>query len=104
ASAILNHSGIRVQIARNGLQCLQLLDTVQPTCIVTDLSMPEMDGWEMLAELRANPQTKHIPVIAVTAYYSADLAHDALKAGFDAYFPKPISPRTFVENLENILR
>ena len=99
ASAILAHYGVQVIIAHNGRECLELLDTVHPTIIITDLAMPEMDGWEMLRQLRNNEVTCDIPVVALTAYHSADVAYDANRAGFDAYFPKPISPFDFVANL-----
>lgn len=102
-STILEHSGIKVELANNGLECLELMKSSLPTLIVTDLSMPEMDGWEMLKQLRNNPATKSIPVVAVTAYYSADVAQDAINAGFDGYFTKPVDPTHFVENLETII-
>ena len=103
ASAILNHYGIEVHVVQNGRQCLTLLEDIKPTAVLTDLSMPEMDGWETLEQIRANAETANLPVIAVTAYHSVDVAHDAMKAGFDAYFAKPLSPQTFVDELTRIL-
>lgn len=102
-SKILNYHGIEVMVAHNGKECLRLLEHVQPTFVVTDLSMPEMDGWETLNAIRANPNTQMIPVVAMTAYHSSDVAEQALNAGFDAFFPKPISPKYFVENLAKLL-
>ena len=98
-SAILEFHGVNVKVAKNGIECLKLLEDFNPTMIITDLSMPEMDGWEMLSQIRSNELTSHIPVIAVTAYTSVDVAYDAVNAGFDAYIPKPLSPRTFIEHL-----
>lgn len=103
-SAILTHYGADVKVAINGKECLKLLEDIQPTMIITDLAMPEMDGWEMLTQIRANDTTSHIPVVAVTAYDSVDVAHDATNAGFDAYMAKPLSPRNFVENLVQIVQ
>lgn len=103
ASAILAHYGVNVIVANNGKECLKLLDTVQPTMIITDLAMPEMDGWEMLRQLRENDATYDIPVVAITAYDSVDVAYDADRAGFDAYFPKPISPYDFVDSLVELV-
>ena len=103
ATIILEHSGIEVHVAHDGNECLQLLETVQPTLIVTDLAMPEMDGWQMLAAIRTNPVTAEIPVVAVSAYYSSDLEIDARNAGFNACFSKPVSPRDFVNQLDAIL-
>lgn len=103
ATIILEHDGIEVYVAHDGKECLQLLESVQPTLIVTDLAMPEMDGWQMLNALRANPATADIPVVAVSAYFSSDLELDALNAGFSACFAKPVSPRNFVSQLDTIL-
>jgi CheY-like chemotaxis protein len=100
---ILNFHGIHVHVAHNGSECLEMLNHIKPTLIVTDLAMPGMDGWEMLAAIRSNPETKHIPVVAVTAYDSVDVAREAKGAGFDAYFSKPVNPKSFVENLAKLI-
>ena len=102
-SKILSFYGIEVHVAHNGLECLELLHQVSPTLIVTDLAMPEMDGWQTLDAIRANPQTARIPVVAITAYHSANVADDAENAGFDACFSKPIDPKTFVQRLAKIV-
>lgn len=101
-SKILSHHGIEVYHARNGQECLELLAHVAPALIITDLAMPGMDGWQTLAAVRADPHTAHIPVVAVTAYHSVDVAHDARAAGFDGFFAKPVDPRLFVEQLRAI--
>ncbi len=102
-SKILEYYGIEVHISKNGNECLKLLEQLLPTLIVTDLAMPERDGWQTLAAIRANRDTAHIPVVAVTAYHSAEVAEDALRAGFNGYFPKPVDPLTFVRSLEKIV-
>jgi CheY-like chemotaxis protein len=102
-SKILSFHGIEVNIAHNGSECLELLNHLEPTMVITDLAMPDMDGWETLAAIRSNPKTQHIPVVAITAYHSVDVAEEALDAGFDAYFSKPINPRTFVEHLARVI-
>lgn len=102
-SRILEHHGVTVYLARNGVECLKLLEDVEPTLVVTDLAMPSKDGWQTLVAIRSNAATAHIPVIAMTAYHSADVAEDALNAGFDGYFPKPVHPQTFVSRLAEIV-
>ncbi len=102
-SRILEHYGIEVYIAQNGNECLQLLNDVEPTVIITDLAMPGKDGWQTLVAIRSDVNMAHIPVIAITAYHSTDVAEDAMKAGFDGYFPKPINPQTFVECVVRII-
>lgn len=101
---ILNHYGVRdVLVARNGFECLDIVSEVEPTVIVTDLAMPEMDGWRVLSEIRANPATAHIPVVAITAYHSANVAQDAMRMGFDAYFAKPFDPASFINGLASVV-
>ena len=65
--------------------------------------MPLMDGWQTLASIRANASTAHIPVIAVTAYHSADMDIDVQKAGFDAYFSKPLQVDEFVKKTLDVV-
>lgn len=103
ASAILKHHGATVKIANNGKECLALLEQFTPTLIITDLAMPEMDGWEMLTQIRDDVDYQNIPVVAVTAYGSFDVEHDVAVAGFDAYFSKPLRPRTLIEDLKSIV-
>ncbi len=102
-SYMLQHYGIEVFIAHNGDECLQLLQDVEPTLIVTDLAMPQRDGWQTLVLLRSNAKTAHIPVVAITAYHNAEVAEDAMRMGFDGYFQKPLNPQTFVSRLDAIL-
>ncbi|MBI5667300.1 MAG: response regulator [Chloroflexi bacterium] len=102
-SKILKFHGVEVVVAHHGAECMDLLDHLTPTLIVTDLAMPMMDGWQTLAAIRSNPRTRHIPVVAVTAYHSIDVAEEAMNAGFDGYFAKPVDPRSFVQSLGQIL-
>ncbi len=103
-SYMLRHYGIEVHIAHNGDECLEMLNTIQPTCIVTDLAMPIRDGWQTLSAVRAEARTAHIPIIAITAYHATDVAESAIRAGFDGYFPKPLNPQTFVTRLQEIVQ
>ncbi|MBE2270500.1 MAG: response regulator [Anaerolinea sp.] len=102
-SKLLEHHGVEVYITRNGDECLQLLQDVEPILVITDLAMPRRDGWQTLVGIRSNARTAHIPVIAITAYHSAEVAADALRAGFDGYLPKPINPQGFMQYLQGFL-
>lgn len=103
-SKILSYHKVETRIVHNGFECLSELATYTPSVIVMDLAMPGKNGWETLYEIRANPSTQQIPVVAVTAYGSSNVAQDALDAGFNAYFPKPLSPATFVSDLLRIIK
>ncbi|NWF70251.1 MAG: response regulator [Chloroflexi bacterium] len=102
-SKILRHYGIAVETAHNGRECLAVMERSLPTVVVMDLMMPEMDGWQTLARIRADSHLAQVPVVAVTAYYSFDVAEDAHKAGFDGYFKKPVSATGFVQQLAHIV-
>jgi CheY-like chemotaxis protein len=102
-SQVLEHHGIMTSVARDGNQCLEMVQHMEPTLVIMDLAMPVKDGWDTLFELRANPLTAHIPVVAITAYHSAEVAQKTIEAGFDAYYPKPINPATIIENLAAVV-
>ena len=99
----LEHNGVRVHSAGDGRECLNVLRRVQPTLVIMDLQLPEMDGWQALAAIRADPKTTNLPVVAITAYHSASVAEDAVNAGFNAYFPKPLDLASFVSSLAAII-
>ena len=67
------------------------------------LSMPVMDGWAMLKELRGDPCTASVPIIALTAHAMVGDRDKALAAGFQNYLTKPLQPATFVSQLLTIL-
>jgi len=102
-STILEYFGIQVHAIENGEECGELLTQVTPTFVITDLAMPGVDGWEVLETVRNNPDTAGVLVVAVSSYHSAQLADEAIKGGFDAYFPKPLNPDNFVQELNALL-
>lgn len=103
-SKILRHHGVEVHIARNGYECLEKLELLVPDLIIMDLALPGMDGWETLAKIRTNPLTESLPVVAITAYHSVSVEEDAKEAGFNAYFPKPLSTKGIIQQLGEIVR
>lgn len=100
---MLAHNGIQVFKAGSGEECLYLLGSVAPTLIVMDLAMPKPDGWDLMSQIRADPKTAGVPVIAITAYHSTTLAHQAIEYGFNAYFPKPIKSAEFMSKLKEVV-
>jgi CheY-like chemotaxis protein len=105
-SKILSHHQVQVVVAKHGRECLEILKTYLPTVIMMDLSLPEMDGWETLRAIRANPSPtiSRLPVIAITAYHSHDVAEDVQAAGFDAFIPKPVDSQTLIQTLTSIVQ
>lgn len=83
----------RVYTAQDGLQGLALAKRLLPSLIVTDLMMPGIDGLQLIEELRADPATSQIPIIMLSARGDLDDRVQGLRAGANAYLPKPFSPR-----------
>ena len=68
AQALLQAEGFRVRVAIDGPSLFAMLKTCEPALILMDIQLPEMDGWELTRQLKADSATKEIPVIAITAY------------------------------------
>jgi CheY-like chemotaxis protein len=99
----LEFRGFAVRQAHTGGEALQLARVDLPKIILMDLSMPGVDGWEATRQLKADPQTKDVIVIALTAHA---LAHDEQKArdaGCDAFIPKPFDLSALADGLERVL-
>jgi CheY-like chemotaxis protein len=101
---VLQYYGISTLSAPTAEVALEYLDQETPTMIIIDLNLPGMDGWTLLERIKKINRVKHAPRIAITAYHSTDLAHKAIAAGFDAFFPKPLDTTSFVRELEMISR
>jgi two-component system, cell cycle response regulator DivK len=78
-------------LARNGKDCLEKAIAEKPQLILMDMMMPVMDGWEATRALRANPDTKNIPILAATALFRPHELKTCLEAGGDGYIVKPFS-------------
>jgi CheY-like chemotaxis protein len=99
---ILEMSGHRVREARDGRECVQMAQLEPPDLFLIDLSMPVLDGWGALRELRADERTSRIPCVAVTAFSDTDRER-ALNQGFDAYLTKPFRGKELVATIEQLL-
>ena len=102
-SDILSLHGAKVFKAHNGEQFRALFASISPTVVVVDLSMPKPDGWDLLAEIRAASNNPQIPVIAVSGYYSDKVIEEALRAGFNAFLPKPIRSSNLLSTLLSVV-
>ena len=99
---LLAGAGYNVREARDGKECLTIAREESPELIVMDLSMPVLDGWGVLQELKADERTLAIPCMAVTAH--ADLERDqALKTGFSAYVSKPYTAAHLLKTIATVL-
>jgi CheY-like chemotaxis protein len=86
----LKRAGFNVIVARDGAQGVTMASAEQPDLIVMDLSLPVLDGWEATRRIKAAPETRHIPVIALSANAMAGDREKALGAGCDDFDTKPL--------------
>ena len=103
ASFLLNQKGWQVVVAHNGLECLRLAPVEQPNLVLMDILMPEMDGYETARRLLQLPQTRSIPIIAVTSFAMPGDRQKVLKIGFCGYLEKPYEPDQFIRYIEQFL-
>jgi two-component system, cell cycle response regulator DivK len=96
----LRYAGYEVFEAITGTDGVHQARTNRPDLILMDISVPELDGWEATAILKADPNTKHIPVIAVTAHALPGDQERSVQAGCDGYLAKPIPPATLLAEVD----
>lgn len=99
----LEYSGFTVQTAGNGREAIELAESLQPDLILMDASMPVLDGWQATRELKANPVTRHIPVLALTAHAFDDARQEAQSSGCDGFVTKPCLPDDLVARVRATL-
>ncbi len=99
----LERRGYQVLIAVDGRQGVAMARSEAPNLILMDMSLPVLDGWELARQLKAAPETRAIPIIALTAHAMAGDQEKALEAGCDDYDTKPIEFPRLVEKIEALL-
>ncbi|NJK50706.1 response regulator [Candidatus Gracilibacteria bacterium] len=99
----LSRKGYQVLIAVDGSQGVTMTVLDKPDLVLMDMSLPVLDGWEATRQLKANPQTNAIPVIALTAHAMSGDREKALEAGCDEYDTKPIELSRLLEKIEVLL-
>lgn len=95
--------GFDVQVASNANEALQMLDKQTPDLVISDIMMPQLDGYEFLKKLRDDPRFKNLPVIFLTARGMTTDRIKGYQAGVDAYLSKPFEPDELVAMVENLL-
>ena len=102
---ILGRRGFEVKGANGGIEGLKIIHENKPDLILLDLMMPDMDGWEVYQQLKADEKTKDIPVIVVTAKaQSIDKVLGLHIAKVDDYIAKPFSPQELLNSVEKVLQ
>ncbi|NIS79234.1 MAG: response regulator [Anaerolineales bacterium] len=101
---ILGRKGFQVIGANGGVEGLEIVRRERPDLILLDLMMPDMDGWEVYQQIKADEDIKEIPVVVVTAKaQSIDKVLGLHIAKVDDYITKPFGPQELLESVEKIL-
>ena len=96
----LLRNGFEVVIAVDGKAGVDMASSEKPDLILMDMSLPVMDGWEATRQVKANPQTAAIPVIALTAHAMVEDRQKAMAAGCDDFDTKPIELPRLLEKIK----
>jgi len=99
----LERRGFQVVVAVDGQQGVDLAQAEKPDLILMDMSLPVLDGWEATRRLKGAPETRGIPIIALTAHAMAGDRAKALEAGCDDYDTKPIELPRLLEKIDALL-
>jgi len=102
---ILGRRGFEVKGATGGMEGLKIIREEHPDLVLLDLMMPDMDGWEVYQQIKADEKTRDIPVIVVTAKaQSIDKVLGLHIAKVDDYIAKPFSPQDLLNSIEKVLQ
>jgi two-component system, cell cycle response regulator DivK len=99
----LVRAGFSVVIARDGAQGVAIANAEQPDLILMDLGLPVLDGWEATRQIKTGAETKHIPVIALTANAMTGDSEKAMAAGCDDFDTKPVDMPRLLRKIEALL-
>lgn len=98
----LTRKGFNVLIAMDGLQGVAMAASAQPELIIMDLSLPTLDGWEATRRIKAAENTRHIPIIALSAHAMTGDREKALAAGCDDFDTKPVEIDRLLKKIESL--
>ena len=99
----LQRRGFEVLIAHDGRAGVEMARTEKPDLILMDMNMPHVDGWEATRQIKAEPETERVPVIALTAHAMSGDRERALGAGCADYHTKPVEFTKLLEQIESLL-
>ena len=102
---VLNHYGYETIIFYDSLKALEhCKKSSAPDLILTDISLPQMDGLELTQEIKKLPEYKNVPIIAATAFSQKDMEKKVIAAGAVGMLPKPFTPSELIKTIEKHLR
>lgn len=96
-------SRVKVRVATSGAEALEMMKEQVPSCVVLDLNMPVMDGWEVAQWIKDQDNLKRVPVVVVTAYHEHEFEKRAADMGLDGYIKKPVTLDKFMELMGRVM-
>ena len=99
-SLLLQSKGHETRVATDGAQAISVADEFKPNCVLLDLGLPRMDGYEVARRLRDRPYGSDVVLVALTGWAGRDIRTKAAEAGFDYHLVKPVN----WDEVENIVR
>ena len=100
----LERGGFRVTKAATAEDAIVTIHAIVPDAIVTDITLPGKDGFAFAQEVRQHPPARHVPLLAMTGYWAADVHDRAERAGITATLLKPCQPEHLIAELNRVLQ
>jgi|GEM_PF-648090 len=99
---IVELSGYEAYTTLNSLEAITMAQVEQPDVVLLDVMMPKLDGFQLCKMLRADPKTRHLPVIFVTAYDALDIEDRRIESGGDMVLPKPVGMDELIKAIKDV--
>ncbi|MDZ8055275.1 MAG: PAS domain S-box protein [Aulosira sp. ZfuVER01] len=100
---ILEQYGAEVKVAASAVEAFIILERYQPNLLISDIGMPNMDGYALMRQIRMLPPDQQMPAIALTAYAGEYDQRQAITAGFQLHIPKPVAPKELVRAIAQVM-
>lgn len=102
-SILLSAQGYEVQGAKDGREAIRLIDSSPPDLVILDIGLPGVDGYEVCRHVKSRPESRHIPVIVITARRTREDLQKIDEVGADWYIPKPFKSAMVTETVQRFL-